>query len=97
MVFTKFIPGKYQFIWNSHTGDIRIYDVFSDGRVREKIAKTGQQAFVDKDYALIKLDSIIEFWAKMAKNHAGIQQYAKVYSTRAEIHRQIRNFIEEKN
>lgn len=92
----KFYPGKYQYIWNMGTGDVRIYDVFHDGRVREKKSKTGEMQFISKAEALSKLDDIISYYERGFEMYKGSGLYSKTYKTNAEIHKQIREFINER-
>lgn len=93
----KFIPGKWQYSWNTGTGDVRIYDVFMDGRVREKIAKSGEMSYIEPKYAIQKLDEIINYYQKCADKFQNVNLYGKVYATKVEIHKQIRQYIKEKN
>jgi hypothetical protein len=92
----KFIPGRYQYVWNMGTGDVRIYDVFPDGRVREKKSSTGEMQFISKADALAKLDDIISIYDRGSELYKGSGLYSKTYKTKAEVHRQIREFINER-
>jgi hypothetical protein len=91
----KFFPGIYQFTVNDGRGDVRVYDVFRDGRVREKIASSGQMEYISKEYALDRLDVVLMQYARLAETYSKVAGYNKVYQAKLEHHKQIKNFIEE--
>ena len=48
----KLKEGRYQFVYNVGNGDIRIFDIFSDGRIKVRHGKTGDIEFVSTNEAL---------------------------------------------
>lgn len=74
-------------------GTLKLYDIFPNGQVREKDAKTGQMDFVDAEYAIAKIDSQIEFYTKCAEKYKGAGMYYKVFNAKIEIFKQMRDFV----
>lgn len=94
----KFYSGRFPtFTINDMCGSVKLYDIFQDGRVREKDAKTGQMEFVDPEYALAKLNQMIDYYTKCADKYKNASNYHKVYLAKIEIFKQMYAYVEERN
>lgn len=88
----KLREGKYQFIYNVFNGDVRIYDIFYDGRIKEQIARTGVSRFVSTEEMLDKLDVMIRLAEKEANKFRDVKLYGKIKETNLVILRSIKEF-----
>jgi hypothetical protein len=86
-------PGVHQFVYDSKNGDIRIFDVFRDGRIKETIAKNSESTFVEPNYALRRLDEMIDLADREAEAYKKIPFYCKTSRTKVNILSDIREFI----
>lgn len=90
-------PGVHQFIYNKGNGDIRIYDVFENGRIKETIAKNNESMYVEHNYVLRRLDEMIDLADKEADAFKKIPFYSKTSQTKVNVLNMIRDFIIESN
>jgi len=89
----KLLEGRFQFIYNVGNSDIRIFDIFNDGQVKEKISKTNDVRFVSTDTALKYLDQMIYLAQKEAEKFKGTTVYSKTSKTKLDILLTIKRFL----
>lgn len=94
----KFYSGRYpSFVINDMCGSVKVYDIYQDGRVREKDGKTGDMRFIDSTEALERLEHQIEFYTKCAEKYKNANNYHKVYLSKVELFKQMRDYVIERN
>ena len=89
------MEGKFQYIYNVGNGDIRIFDVFSDGQIKEKVSRTNDVRFVSTDTAMKYLDQMIYLAEKEAVKFKGVAIYEKTSKTKLDILLTIKRFLQE--
>jgi hypothetical protein len=87
------MPGKYQFEYNIGNSDIRIYDIFNDGQIQERIAKTNDVHFISTDEAMEKLDIMVEFAKKNKERFKHTSLYDKITKTKLDMLLVIKDFM----
>jgi hypothetical protein len=91
----KIRNGTYQFIYNIGNGDIRVFDIYSDGQIRETIARTNEINFVTTDRAMAKLDEMLDIAEAECELYAKTPLINKTTRTKYEHLFIIRKFLEE--
>lgn len=91
----KLLEGRFQFIYNVGNGDIRIFDIFNDGQVKEKVSKTNDVRFVSTDTAIQYLDQMIRLAEKDSINFKGVAIYGKTSKTKLDVLLTIKRFLQE--
>jgi hypothetical protein len=89
------MPGRYQFEYNVGNGDIRIYDIFSDGQIQERIAKTNDVAFISTDQAMVNLEIMIKMAEGNKFKYRKTPLYDKISKTKLDILLVIQRFLNE--
>jgi hypothetical protein len=89
------MPGRYQFEYNIGNGDIRIYDIFADGQIQERIAKTNDVAFIPTDQAMDKLEDMIKIAERNKFKYRKTPLYDKISKTKLDILLVIKRFMME--
>ena len=89
------MEGKFQYTYNVGNGDIRIFDVFSDGQIKEKVSRTNDVRFVSTDTAMKYLDQMIYLAEKEAVKFKGVAIYEKTSKTKLDILLTIKRFLQE--
>ena len=86
-------PGIFQFTYNIGNSDVRIYDVFRDGQIREKTAKTNDMHFISTSQAMQKLDTMIEIAIREHKRFEKVMLYDKITKTKLDVLLTIKRFM----
>lgn len=86
-------PGRWQFEYNIGNSDIRIYDIFNDGQIREISAKNNDIRFITTDEAMEKLDIMIKMAVKNKDKFKNSFLYDKITKTKVDILMTIKRFM----
>jgi hypothetical protein len=86
-------PGIWQFVYNIGNGDVRTYDIFPDGQVRERIARTNDMSFIPTDEALDRIDIMIGFAEREKERFKNTALHNKITKTKLDILLTIRRFM----
>jgi hypothetical protein len=87
------MPGRYQFEYNTGNGDIRIYDIFNDGQIQERIAKSNDVHFISTREALERLDTMLGFAMRNKEKFKHTSLYDKITKTKLDMLMTIKNFM----
>lgn len=89
----KLLEGRFQFVYNVGNGDVRIFDIFNDGQIKEKISKTNDFRFVSTETALKYLDRMIYLADKEARGFKGVTIFGKTSKTKLDVLLTIKRFL----
>ncbi len=77
-------------------GTVKIYDIYQDGRMREKDSRTGEIVFVEYEYAISKLDHMIDYYTNCAEKYKNAGNYHRMFTAKLELFKQMKHYVEEK-
>jgi hypothetical protein len=89
----KLKEGRYQFVYNVGNGDMRIFDIFSDGRIKVRHGKTGDIEFVSTNEALRYLEPMLILAEKEKEKFKNVNIYDKISKTKFDMLLTIKNFM----
>jgi|WetSurSiteA1Bulk_404760.scaffolds.fasta_scaffold16215_3 hypothetical protein len=90
---TTLMPGKYQFTYNIGNGDVRVYDIYSDGHIEERKSRTNDVNPVTTQHTLERLDKMIALRKREWNQLKNAPIYGIVAKTQLTILTTIRKFI----
>lgn len=95
MINMKFRDGLFNFTYNVGNGDVRIYDIYRDGQIREKSSKTNDIRFISTDEAVRRLDAMIILAEKEKERFEKVMLYDKISKTKLDVLLTIKRFMYE--
>ncbi len=91
----KIRSSKYQVTYNKRDGIVRVFDIYENGRIQEKV--NGEINFmVNVDDFLNIIDELIQMEESLAKQTKAEPLIAKPHLTRANYYKSIKFFVMEK-
>jgi len=90
---TTLMPGRFQFVYNIGNSDVRTYDVFPDGQIQERIAKTNDVSFITTQEAMMRLDTMISLAVKDRERFKRTSLYDKITKTKVDILMVIKRYM----
>lgn len=87
--------GEYQFTYNTGNGQIAIYDIMSNGQIKETIAKNNVVNYVDTETALKKLEEMYELTKRKYEKYKNTPLLSKTLKTKIEEYKMMGRFMEE--
>jgi len=91
----KLRDGLFNFTYNVGNGDLRIFDIYRDGQIREKSSKTNEIRYVSTDTAMRYLDSMISLAEKEKERFEKVMIYDKISKTKLDVLLIIKRFMYE--
>ncbi len=89
----KLKEGRYQFVYNIGNGDMRIFDIFNDGRIKVRYGKTGDIDFVSTNEAMRYLEPMLKLAEKEKDRFKNVNIYDKTSKTKYDMLLTIKNFM----
>jgi hypothetical protein len=87
------MEGRFQFIYNIGNGDIRIYDIFDSGQIKERVTKTDDMNYISTITALRRLEPMIKIAEREQEKFKNVMLYSKTTKTKLDILLVVRRFL----